>query len=229
MGIWQLSANYSGVSARGFINGFPVISAEASGEAGSTTAPLNAFLIGKGNVLRVEITDRKPGAEFSARVDHVNQGDMVETTGPGQLSLDQLEYRFDSDVDHFSELLRAAEPATAAEMVKFALKLRDYFNGRKQKELMGLFHPKLVALAPVYEVPLDVVVEQVSEVVNAMCDTKHRFNEHDVKAVPCCGNKLWQLLDQQDLPLIRVETDDGGSFSLDIVAAKVPEGIRIVR
>jgi hypothetical protein len=228
MAIWQLTANYSGVSARGRINGFPVITTDASGEAGATSAPLNAFLIGKGNVLKVEVLDRKPDAEFSAKVEHVQQGDMVETGGEGQVTLDQLEYTFDSDEDHFSGLLAAAQPVDAKVMVDFALKLRDYFNGRKHKELVTLLSPKMAALADVFGVPIEAVEEQVDEVIDALCRAKHKFEAADVNPVGCCGNKLWQLMDTQGEPLIRIKNDEGG-LSLDIVAAKVPEGIRIVR
>jgi hypothetical protein len=228
MSIWQLTANYRGVSARGFINGFPVISTDSSGDAGFTSVPLNAFLIGKGNLLKVEVLDRKPDAEFSAKVEHVQQGDMVETGGEGQITLDQPEYRFDSDVDHFSGLLAAAQPVEPKVMVDFALKLRDYLNSRKRKELVTLLSPKMAALADVFGVPIEAVEEQVDEVVGALCSARHKFEAEDVNAVPCCNERLWQLLDHQGEPLIRIKNDEGG-LSLDIVAAKMPEGIRIVR
>jgi hypothetical protein len=231
MAIWHLSANYRGVNARGFINGYPIISADTaeSGEAGFTSAPLNPFLVGKGNVLKVEITGRGKDAEFNARVEAFQPGDMVDSGGTGQISLDQLEHTFDTDEDHFSELLKQAQPATRDEMVAFALKLRDLLNGKKRKEALALFRPKMEALAGVFGVPVNAVTEQVEEVIGTMCKAKHQFDKADVNAQSCCDGKLWQLLDKQGNALIRMEDQDGGTFSMDITAAKLPQGILIVR
>lgn len=231
MAIWQLSANYRGVSARGYINGFPVINADTaeSGEAGFTSSPLNPFLIGRGNVLKVEVTAKGSDPDFNARVADMQAGDIVDSSDKGQITLDNLEYRFDSDDDHFSALLAAAEPMTEDDAVKFALKLRDMLNQRKQKELMDLFAPKLEALAGVFGAPLSAIEEQVDEVVRTMSNGKHKFDAKHVNAQACCDGKLWLLLDHEGQPLIRIEDDDGGALSLDIAAAKLPGGIQIVR
>jgi hypothetical protein len=228
MAIWQLSANYRGVNARGFINGFPVINADTadSGESGFTSSPLNPFLVGKGNLLRVEVTAKGSDPDFNARVADMTPGDIVDSSDKGQITLDNLEYTFDSDEDHFSALLAQAEPTTEDEAVAFALKLRNMLNQRKQKELMDLFKPKLEALAGVFGAPLSAIEEQVDEVVRTMSNGKHKF---DVNAQACCDGKLWLLLDHDNQPLIRIEDDDGGALSMDIAIARLPQGIMIVR
>jgi len=46
---------------------------------------------------------------------------------------------------------------------------------------------------------------------------------------PCCDDRLWQLLDEDGRPLLRLEDDDGGVTTLDAIAAVLPDGPAVVR
>lgn len=234
--IWQLSANYRGIDATGTINGFPILKADTgeSGEAGFTTAPLNPVLVGKGNLLRIEISRKTPEAELNCSVQDAQTGDIVDTGNAENIPLPAgdpphvIELRFDSPQDGFARLLARAKPSDEKTMVAYALKLRDMLNAKDTDGLMQAFRPKFKDIAESFGYPLEMVLQQVGGMVEAFTSKPMKFEAADVLARPCCDGKLWQLLAKDGNALFRIEEEDG-SLSLDLVAAMLPEGPAVVR
>ena len=234
--IWQLSANYSGVDVKGTINGFPVFdgATAGSGESGFATAPLNPFLIGKGNVLRIEVTAKADGGKLSCSVEDAMTGDIVDTGNAAEIPLPDgdpphvIEQTFDSEMEGFAKLLAEAKPSDEASMVAFALKLRDMLNAGDKDGVLALFKPKFEAISADFGQPIDMIMGQAGQMVAAFTSAKHEFESGDVDARPHCDNKLWELKHKNGHALIRIE-EDGGSMSLDVCAAQMPGGIEIVR
>ncbi|MCB9895584.1 MAG: hypothetical protein H6839_14140 [Planctomycetes bacterium] len=235
--IWQLSANYQGITATGSINGFPCISADTgeSGESGFTTAPLNPFLIGKGNVLRIEVTAKTKDATLNCSVEDAMTGDIVDTGNAAEIKLPDgdpphvVEIKFDSPQEGFATLLGQLKPADEKAIVDYALKLRDMFNAKDFDGLKKEMMPKFEDLAASFGHPLEAMVAQVGEMLQAFSSKEHEFEAADIKAEPCCDNKLWKLTAAKDgKALIRIEEDDG-MMSLDAVVGVLDSGPAIVR
>lgn len=235
--IWQLSANYRGIDATGTLNGFPIMTADTggSGEAGFTTASLNPVLVGKGNLLRIEITKKTPDAELNCSIEDAQTGDIIDTGNAANIPLPQgdpphvIELRFDSPQDGFAKLLERAQPSDEQTMVAYALKLRDMINSKDVEGLLQALQPKFRDVAEAYGLPLEMANEQARSVIEGFTESKQTFEAADVLARPCCDNKLWLLLHRQDEgALIRIVEDDT-TMSLDAVAAMLPEGPALVR
>lgn len=234
--IWQLSANYSGITAKATINGFPVFEADTggSGESGFATAPLNPFLVGKGNVLRIEVSQMADGAKLSCSVEDAMTGDVIDTGNAAEVPLPAgepphvIEQTFDSEMDGFKTLLEQAQPSTAEAMTEFALGVRDALNSGDSAAIMALLKPKFETIATDFGQPLEMVMQQAGQMVAAFSASKHVFEAADVDARPCCDNRLWELKNKDGKALIRIE-EDGGLMSLDLCAAQMPDGIAIVR
>jgi len=234
--IWQLSANYRGVTATGTCNGFPVMKADTgeSGESGFTTMPLNPVLIGKGNVLRIEVTQKSDDAEFNCSVEDAMTGDIIDTGNAAKIELPEgdpphvIEIKFDSPQDLFAGLLAKAEPADEKSVVDYAIKLRDMLNGKDVDGLMKAFTPKFEDMSKAFEQPLEMMMQQARGMIEAFCSARHEFEAADVNAIPCCDNKLWELKNKEGEPLIQVKEEDG-VMRMDACVARLPDGIAIVR
>lgn len=235
--IWQLTANYRGITATGTLNGFPIMSADTgeSGECGFTSAPLNPVLIGKGNVLRIEVTGKTPDAELNCSVEDAMTGDIVDTGNAEKIELPAgdpphvIEYSFDAPQDNFARLLAKAQPGDPKAMTAFAIKLRDMLNAKDIDGVLALMKPKFEDMAECFAHPLDAMLAQVREMLGAFTSKQHEFEESDIELRPCCDNKLWQLLSAKDhQALIRVEEEDG-VMRMDACLAQLPDGIAIVR
>ncbi len=234
--IWQLNTQYRGIDATGTINGFPVMNADTggSGEAGFTSAALNPMLIGKGNLLRIEITQKTPDAELKCSVENAQTGDIIDTGNAEVIPLPAgdpphvIEIRFDSPQDSFAKLLARAQPSDEKTMVAFALKLRDMLDAKDTDGLVQAFRPKFEDMAEAFGYPLEMVMQQAGGFVEAFTTKPQTFEAADVLARPCCDGKLWQLLAKDGKALLRIEEEDG-SVSMDVVAAMLPEGPAVVR
>lgn len=234
--IWQLTANYRGIDATGSLNGFPIMKADTggSGEAGFTTASLNPVLVGKGNLLRIEITKKTPNAELNCSIEDAQTGDIIDTGNAANIPLPAgdpphvIELRFDSPQDGFAKLLERARPSDEQTMVAYALKLRDMLNARDIDGMLNALQPKFHDLAEMYGVSVEMGNQQARSVIESFAESRQTFEAADVLARPWCDNKLWQLLGKDGDALFRIEEEDG-SMSLDLVAAMLPEGPAVVR
>lgn len=234
--IWQLNTQYRGIDATGTINGFPILNADTggSGEAGFTSAALNPMLVGKGNLLRIEITQKTPDAELKCSVENAQTGDVIDTGNAEVIPLPAgdpphvIEIRFDSPQDSFAKLLAHALPSDEKTMVAYALKLRDMLNAKDIDGMLKALQPKFSDLAEMYGVSVEMGNQQARSVIESFAESRQSFEAADVLARPCCDNKLWQLLGKDGDALFRIEEEDG-SMSLDLVAAMMPEGPAVVR
>jgi hypothetical protein len=233
--IWQLSAQYSGLNANGTINGFPAFTADTagSGEAGFATAPLNPFLIGKGNVLKVEITAKANDPALKCSVEDAMTGDIIDTGLADEIAIPDgdpphvIEIKFDSDVSGFEKLLEKARPTDAKAITDFAISMRDTLNSGDTDAALGLFKTKFEAMSAAFGQPMDMMMEQARGMVEAFTSVKHEFGPEDVDPRPCCDNKLWELRHKDGKPLIRIIEEDG-HMALDAVVAVLPDGPAIV-
>lgn len=234
--IWQLSTQYSGINANGTINGYPAFKAETagSGEAGFATAPLNPFLIGKGNVLKVEITAKGDNAKLKCSVEDAMTGDVIDTGLADEIAIPDgdpphtIEIRFDSEADGFKELLEKAQPTDAGTVTEFALKVRDTLNSGDKDAIIKLFMPKFEALSAAFGHPLEAMIASVGDMIEHFTSKKYEFSAEDVAPVAHCDNRLWDLRDKEGNALIRIVEEDGSS-SLDLTVAVLPDGPAVVR
>lgn len=233
--IWQVSANYAGLDAKGTINGFPVFTADTagSGETGFATAPLNQYLVGAGNVLRIEVTGKGEGARLSCSVEDAQTGDIIDTGHAAEIELPAgdpphvVEIPFDSEMDDFRSLLERVRPSDAETMTAFALRLRDALNGGDSETVMGWFRPKFESAASAFGYPVEMVMKQAGGMIEAFSGKNLAFEAADVDARPCCDDRLWNLKNRDGKALIRIEEGDE-IMSLDVCAAALPDGIAVV-
>lgn len=230
--MWQYTVNYSDVTAKGAINGFPIIEID-SAEGGFDTGPLNPALIGKGNVLRIEVTRKGAEGSLEGKVDAVAQGEMVDTGTGGDFKLPDgdtplvIEHTFDSEFDGFAKVLDGLQPSDPDTMKAFALTVRDTLNSGDQQAILALFKPKFEHLAEAMGVPMEVMMGQVEGLAGAFGGGNIQFDESDVVMDPCCDNKLFRLRHKDGKQLIRIIEDDG-SMQLDLAAGLTADGPAIV-
>lgn len=230
--ISQLSASYRDCAFTATLNGVPITAGNSDGDGdGFLSTPLNAFLRGPDNLLRIEFSRRGPEAEWSGRVEALAAGDIVDSADAGDIALpatgEVIEHRFASDVDLLSPLLAAAVPSDAETVTAFARSLCEQLQRGEVEAALEACRPKFTALAEAYGHPLDAVLKQVGQMLGSFRDRELAIDR--ISPQPCCGDRLWVLLDDQDRPLLRVEDDDGGVFTLEAIAAVLPDGPAVVR
>jgi len=233
--IWQLVANYAGLTATIRCNGYPVatLDSESSGSGAFSTQQLNPYLVGAGNVLRIEITAVRDGARLAFRVIGASEGDMVSTDDADPVEIPAgepphvIEHAFDADVDPFRALLAQAQPTDAATMTAFALQVRDAINSGDATAFLDLARPKFEAIANMMGMPLEALTEQIAPMVGFFASQPHAFEAADVVPQGHCEGKIWDLVRADGSPLIRIEEEDGHS-SMNLVAALLPGGPAIV-
>jgi hypothetical protein len=234
--IWQLSANYVAIDAKGYCNGYPVFDIDIAdeGAGGTLTAALNPYLIGAGNELRIEITKVGDGAKLSCNVEAAQAGDMVNTGEATPLEIPAgdpphvIIQTFDSTVSGFGDLLAQAQPATGAAMCQFALEIRDVLNAGDLDAVMAMFRPKFDAYSEAFGQPLEEQLEGIRGMFTEVMKHTQEFDVEDLDVKPYCGDKLWDLRRKDGGALIRIEEEDGATY-IDVCAAMLPDGPAVVR
>ncbi len=234
--IWQLSANYVAIDAKGYCNGYPVFDIDIAdeGASGFVTAALNPYLIGANNQLRIEITKLGDGAKLSCQVTEAQAGESVSTADAAPLDIPDgdpphiITQTFDSSVSGFAELLAQAQPATGAQMCTFALEIRDIMNSGDLDTVLALFRPKFEAYSAAFGHPMDQMMEGVTGMFTELLKHPQEFDIEDLDVKPYCDDKLWNLQRKDGNALIRIEEEDGATY-VDVCAALLPDGLAIVR
>jgi len=203
--IWQLSANYMAIDARGFCNGYPVFDVDVADEGAS-----------------------------GCHVEGAQEGQMISTGDAPPLAIPEgdpphvIVQTFDSEVSGFGELLGQAQPATGAQMCTFALEIRDIINSGDLEAVLKLFRPKFDAYAAAFGEPLEAMLGGITGMFEELLKHKQEFDVEDLDLKPYCDDKLWSLQRKDGNALIRIEEEDGGTY-IDICAALLPDGAAIVR
>lgn len=234
--VWQLIVNYAGITAAGTINGFPILDVASAddGASGFAGVPLNPYLIGRGNRLRIEVTGRRPGATLACSIQCLGRDDVVDTGTAEPVALPDgapphvIERTFDSEEAGFAALLAQARPTTAEVVTAFALRLRDTLNAGDSEGAWTCFRPKFEAIAAAIGQPLSAIEGQVRAMLAMLAGARHAFDAADVVAQPICDAKLWRLRHRDGGELLRVRQDDG-TVTVDCCVAALAGGVAVVR
>lgn len=226
----QLSLSGGDLDLDVTINGFPVHEGKLDG---SSSMPLNPFLIGKGNELRFVIKHRGREAQLEGALQTLKPGDMADTTAAGDFKLpdagapQEFTHRFDSDMAPFSKVLQSAKPASAAEILPLAITIRDALRKRNKGPVLKVLTPKLEVLSQAFEAPVDTIRNDVQGFLEELYDSDLAFETSDLEVISHCNGKVHNLRRKDGKPLIRREVEDG-SISMAIFAALLPDGPAVV-
>jgi hypothetical protein len=211
------------------LNGFPVFRHRGLEQTGGGM-PLNPLLIGAGNVLKVAVKDRGPGASLSGRITVSRRGTVVEAGG-GPLALpsdDAREWRFDSEIAPLAKVLAAAMVSGEAAMRAFAVALGEAFRAGDAGTLLRLFASKIDGYAEGFGQPREAMEAALRQGFIPFLGRDPGFTEADVEAVPHCGGKVFELRRRDGSPLLSVDEADG-STQTEVFAALLPGGPAVVR
>lgn len=228
--MYQLGVSMFGLDATGSINGIPIFEATKENEK-VVTMPVNAWLVGEGNVVKVEITGRADGARLQGSIEVADQGEMVEVPGGTQLELteaDSAELRFDSPVSPLKTTLDASEQGTAEEMIEFAITLRDTLKQGDQREMTALFASKAAAYGEAFGVDPEIIISDMTNMFDDFSKSDLSYEATDLEAIDRKDGKLWEVRRKDGNALVYAK-DDGGSFSMPVYTAKQNGQIVVAR
>lgn len=226
----QLSLSGGDIDVDVLINGFPAHSGELDG---SSSMPLNPFLIGKGNELRFVIKRRGPEARLEGALQTLKPGDMADTLAAGDFKLpdagapQEFVHTFDSEMAPFRKILESAKPAGAAEILPLAVTIRDSLRKRNKAAVMTALTPKLEVMSQAFEAPLDSIREDVQGFLQELFDSDLTFETTDLEVISHCRGKVHNLRRKNGKALILKETEDG-AISMPVFAALLPGGPAVV-
>jgi hypothetical protein len=229
--IYQFVLSSRGICGSASLNGMPLAVLDADGECMHTKA-LNPFLVGAGNLLRIEVKQRNANAELDAGIKVAQQGEMIDLPGNREITLAPgpapvaIEHRFDTEISPFVSVLEAARVSNAAEMVAFALKLRDQFKARDMAALATCFKPKARLFASAFGVPEAALQADLSNALREFTGADLSFESRDIEAVPHCDKRIWELRNR-GRELLRKSSDSGES-TLQVFAVAMAEGLVVI-
>lgn len=224
---WIADAQCSGT-----INGFPILETGLAG--GSGGIPLDPYLIGKDNVLRLEILRAGEAPRVRMEVRAMDPGDLCDPCGLPDARLPDsipgaIERRFDSETDHFARILARAAPSDALAMVAFGMRLRDAFRAGNAQALRSFFRPKIEVIAALMEAPAATIEASLGTMLGEFEESDLRFGPEDLEALPHCGGKVWEIRRKDRRPLLDAPDPEGnGHRSLQVFAADLGGGPAIV-
>lgn len=254
--IFHLSLTLSACMARVSLNGFLLAAVEAKTPI-SVAPPINAFLVGKGNVLTIEAIPvlTRTGMtspldiEVKGSIATFQEGDIVAPDGGGDVVLQvdlrkalggapsiplRAQFEFDNDGPAFPELFLEAEVIEDPEpLLEYATRLRDLFAAGDVAGLVKEFAPKLRDYAKgYYETEAAMRDEFVNFVQNTLLPgpMELNFKETDILPVSMCDGRIWQLSRKPMRPLLStMPNEDGGQFQIPVYVARVDGELKVVR
>jgi hypothetical protein len=208
-------------------NGFQVFDCKDGGGGGG---PLNPYMLGKGNELRIKFTRKGDNASFSAGIQEGQEGDMMDTSAGGDMTLpegDEIVHVFDGDADDLKTLLDQASKGDADTMLKFAM---DYCQAIREGDMDALkTHNRfrLEQASKDFGVPLEQLAPQMLEMFASFKDAAN-VGPDDVDVRMITHDKVWEVRRKDGNALLYME-EDGGSMSVDFIVAVLEDGPQVVR
>lgn len=209
-------------------NGFPVGQCK---DGGFGLIQLNPFMIGKGNVLRLRFTAKGPKAELTGGVQEPQQGDVVESTRPGALSLpagDELVHTFDGEEDGFKRVLDGAKKTDAKAILDFAIRYRDAVKSGDAASLRKFNRIRVADAAAAYGMAVEAIEPQLLGMLEFFKDGGVDVKAADLTATPWCDGRIWEVRRKNGDPFLCKRGDDGVNSS-PFFAAVMEDGPQVVR
>ena len=228
----QISYWLENASCEATINGFPIFNRPVTG--GSGGGPIDPYLIGKSNRLRIEATPTGENPVFMFSLIELEAGSMSgdpdgmenHALSPGKTLI--IEREFDSESAPFASTLDNAMAPTREELHAFAETLKTKFAARDAEAVIALCRPKIEMVAQVYGAPFETVSAQTDEMLAefAICD--FTFDASSIELVPHCDGKVWELRKADGSPFVHGEHPEGYTITMHVYAAKLPGGVFVV-
>lgn len=216
----------------GTINGFPLFT--TSIEGGSGGGPVDSYLIGPNNVVRIEVRSKGANPFLRYQLEVVDggmmsdPGDMLEAPIPETLP-HVIDYRFDADVAPFAPILDQAQLVEAKDMIDFAMSLREAIRAGDTSTLARQLRPKLEGIASRYGDSVETVASEFLPMFTQFIPEGVAFKANDLEPVAHCDGKVWEIRRKDGRPLLHKSIDnDGGSMSMSVYAARLPDGTVVV-
>lgn len=255
--IFHLSLTLSACMARVSLNGFLLAAVEAKTPI-SVAPPINAFLVGKGNVLTIEAIPvlTRTGMtspldiEVKGSIAAFQEGDIVAPDASGDIVLDidlrralagqtpsvplHLALEFDNEGPAFPELFLESEVIEDPEpLVDYAMRLVGLFAAADVSGLVREFAPKLRDYAKgYYETEASMRDEFVNFVQNTLLPGPMdlKIKKTDILPVSMCDGRIWELTRKPMRPLLTtMPNKDGGQFLIRVYVARVNGELKVVR
>lgn len=197
--------------------------------------PTNTLLIGKDNLLRIEVSQRGPKARLAASIEVTQAGEVLETPTEGDLNLPVedsgpivLEQRFDSPVAPFRAILDGRK-LSAGEVLDFAITLRDWLRNNQNEQIAETFEARVEMGMEAFGVSRSQMEEQLLHFFEWMFTTDLSYQREDLVAVEHCNGKLWEIRRKNDRALLFLDDGDGGYSEGQVWVADLGGGMSIVR
>ncbi|HRI70425.1 MAG TPA: hypothetical protein PK156_39610 [Polyangium sp.] len=255
--LFHLNLTLRACMARISLNGFMLAAVNARAPI-SVAPPINVFLVGKGNTLKIEAlpTMTREGMSSPLDIDIKGsisayvKGDIVAPDVSGDIVLDVdlrrdlagqtpsvpllATLEFDNDGPAFPQLFLEAEVIEDPKpLLAYALRLRDLFAAGDVAGLVKEFAPKLRDYAAGFYVTEAAIRDEFvafvqSTLLPGPMDLK--FKETDILPVSMCDGRIWELSRKPMLPLLSTMPDkNGGQFQIPVYVARVNGELKVVR
>jgi hypothetical protein len=233
--LWQ-SDNVTGTI---YINGFAITT--LNGMSGSGSAALNVWLTGS-NEIRAEVAraDKSSESSFSLGVSKMVPGDMVDTTGKGNLfSVEKkdadfagekpvtISKKFQSAID-FSGHLNSSQNADDKAIIAYAVKIHQLFAKKDMAGIMKEFSVKVEDYSKAFS-RSDMAVDFESGMKEMLKNKLEKIELSKLKAVKeGPGGCVWHVL-EGGRELIRMSDPDGGTSEISVYIGAVNGVLKVVR
>jgi len=229
---YQFSYWLDNATCEATINGFPIFNRPIKG--GSGGGPIDPYLIGRNNKLRIEATPTDENAVFRFSLIEMDAGSMGggiedmenQSLTPGKTLV--IEREFDSDNAPFAPTLNSATTPTREELHAFAESLKSKLAARDTEAIVSMCRPKIEMIALVYGAPFEVMSAQIAEMIAefAICD--FTFDTATINLVPHCDGKVWEFRKADGAPFVHGEHPEGYTIAMHVYVAKLPGGVFVV-
>ena len=223
------------------LNGFPVYEINAEGEL-SNQIPVNLYLIGKKNELKIRI---KPNTDGPGKVEASTylygaseivstddaQGDREKFIVESMDGSKEATFYFDNDKFDFSAVISEGPVIDQeSELKAYAAELLTILKKKDIKTLLSEMDPKVrdyaISFSAAEETLINSLKGQLTEILSHNKLKKPSID--DIIYVPYCGGRLWGLKIKPDLPFVYISEDDT-VISLEIYVGTANGVLKIVR
>ncbi len=244
--IYHLDFSVTRGRVSALLNGFPVAELHADERRG-ISVPINPYLVGANNELRVVVHGLDPAAGVEAAVRRFTKGRAIRpdsgttitriTANPAERVVHgswKLRATFSSlDAPSFEDELMASEPwMDYRALSKYAMHLRQLIQDERADALLEELRPKIEAHACAFAEDPEAMTEEIGRfIVDELLTTEPRmeFTADDLMCVPHCGGRLWSIERRGCRPLLDEDDSQPPRSRLRVFVARREGRLRIVR
>lgn len=247
---YYLDISAKNCNVLGLLNGFPIYQLKAPSPV-NFAMPINSVLIGRNNQLSIALTP----ASFDEEL-NLHDFDLMSMEAKGSIKIYRegeisapengqkiLEFNlvgkpgtftFDNNTIDFRRLFLEGPEIDEEQLIEeYALYLKSIFEQKDLVRIEEAFYPKLRAVAHSFFENFNGHVDDFRGFMKNIflpLNPNLGFDQFDLKLVPWCDNRVWEigLWNQKEL-LVTEPDEDGYEYGIKIFVAMVNGSLKVVR